>query len=149
MIQRRFNDMEEAHANETVDPAREAEVDIAFHSSIVDASHNSMLIHMMASIYELMKRSVFYNREYLIDREHSIGFNDTRDQLLEQHRAIAAGILEGNPEVAAEKASAHLDFVETRFRDGDNVSRRASLARKRLMVAESNGGFGIRRARKS
>lgn len=128
ILRRRLADMEEAHVKG--DAAREAEVDVAFHISIVDAAHNSMLIHMMASIYQLMSRGVFYNRKYLID------LTDARDSLLEQHRAIAAAVLSSDPEAASQAAGAHLDFVENRFRDSDNVTRRASLARKRLLLVD-------------
>ncbi len=129
ILRRHLSDMESAH--QQGDAALEAEADVAFHIAIVDAAHNAMLIHMMASIYELMSRGVFYNRKYLVD------LSDARDVLLKQHRAIADGVLKGDPEAAASAAEAHLDFVESRFRDSDDVSRRASLARKRLLLVDS------------
>jgi GntR family transcriptional repressor for pyruvate dehydrogenase complex len=141
ILRRKLADMEEAHLKG--DDAREAEVDVAFHISIVDAAHNAMLIHMMASIYQLMSRGVFYNRKHLID------LNDARDALLDQHRAIAMGVLDGDPEAAANAAEAHMDFVENRFRDSDDVSRRASLARKRLLLVDSDRRSYRQRASRS
>ncbi|WP_208991285.1 FCD domain-containing protein [Pseudovibrio sp. Tun.PSC04-5.I4] len=40
--------------------------DIAFHSSIVDASHNAMLVHMMSSIYELTKKACFITASFCV-----------------------------------------------------------------------------------
>lgn len=57
IIQGIIAEMEAAH--ELEDPTREAQADVVLHTSIVDAAHNSMPVHVMSSIYELMRRGVF------------------------------------------------------------------------------------------
>lgn len=123
--------MEAAHADP--DPSEEARIDVAFHAAVVDAAHNAMLAHVMASVYDLMARGVFYNRGFLYERAGG------RDRLLEQHRAIAAAILRRDPDAAAAAAEAHLDHVRASFRAASAVADRERLARKRLVLFEDDG----------
>lgn len=116
-------------AQETNDLEASEEADVRFHSAIVNASHNAMLIHMMRSIYDLTRRGVFYNRRYLRTVDGS------GDRLLEQHRRIAAGVLEGNPAEAEAAARDHLDFVEMSFRVGEERERREAFAKKRKQAS--------------
>ncbi|OXT01609.1 GntR family transcriptional regulator [Notoacmeibacter marinus] len=127
-IEHLVRELDEAH--ETDDPDRSAAADVRFHGSIVNASHNAMLMHMMTSIYELTRRGVFYNRRYL----RSI--DGTGDQLLAQHHRIAEGVLAGDPVEAEEAAREHLDFVEQSFREGIDRERREGFARKRKITGE-------------
>lgn len=132
IIRRLIGKMEAAHSNP--DPAEEASIDVSFHSAVVDAAHNSILVHIMSSIYELMRRGIFYNREFLYRR------GDGRDLLLEQHRAIAEAIVDRDPEAAGAAAEAHMDFVKTSFSLGDSENIRRNSARKRLLLLD---GFGL------
>ncbi len=106
------------------------EQDIKFHSAIVDASHNSTLIHTMASIYELTKRGIFYNRSFL----HTI--DGTGEKLMQQHRDIGNAIVEGRADDARQAARAHIDFVEASFRTGHENNKRESLAKKRQALID-------------
>jgi GntR family transcriptional repressor for pyruvate dehydrogenase complex len=121
--------MEAAHADR--DPAEEARIDVALHAAIVDAAHNAMLAHVMASVYDLMARGVFYNRGFLYTHQGG------RDRLLEQHRAIAAAILRRDPDAASAAAEAHIDHVRASFRTATAVADRERLARKRLILSEN------------
>jgi len=123
-----LDQMDAAHAAHDTDDAQTA--DIGFHAAIVDASHNSTLIHMMASIYELTRRGVFYNRDYLR------GLDGTGTKLLAQHHAIGNAILMGDADAAADAASAHLDFVEQSFRASQESARRQAIAYKRIFLTE-------------
>ena len=116
-------------AQERDDAEASKEADVGFHSAIVNASHNAMLIHMMRSIYDLTRRGVFYNRNYLrtIDR--------SGERLLEQHQLIASTVLAGEPDHAEKAARDHLAFVEQSFRLGEERERRESFARKRKEAA--------------
>lgn len=118
--------MDAAHLSQ--DPKAAQKADIGFHSAIIDASHNSTLIHMMASVYELTQRGVFYNRDHLR------AMDNTGDQLLAQHHDIGQAILDAQPEAAARAARAHLDFVEHSFRKGQQRARRSAIASKRIFV---------------
>lgn len=118
--------MDRAHEAEDLELAKIA--DIEFHSAIVDASCNSTLIHMMASIYDLTRRGVFYNRNYLRTTDFA------GERLLAQHHAIAEAIFAGNPEAAEAAARAHIDFVETSFRAGEQKTERERVAGKRRIL---------------
>ena len=122
-IARHLAAREQAEDDADVDASREA--DVLFHSAIVQASHNTMLIHMMASIYDLTRRGVFYNRSYLRT------LDGTGARLLQQHRDIAAAVLGGDPEAARVAAEAHLDFVELSFRKGQEMRENEVMAQKR------------------
>ncbi len=50
---------------ETGDAEASREADLALHVAVVDASQNTTLIHMMASIYDLTRQGLFYNRKFL------------------------------------------------------------------------------------
>ena len=123
VIARHLEALEQAEDDADGDASREA--DVLFHSAIVQASHNTMLIHMMASIYDLTRRGVFYNRRYLRT------LDGTGARLLQQHRDIAAAVLGGDPEAARTAAEAHLDFVELSFRKGQEMRDNELIAQKR------------------
>ncbi len=123
-----------------MDRARDAQdseaaqiADINFHSAIVDASSNSTLIHMMASVYDLTRRGVFYNRNFLRT------IDGAGRKLLSQHHAIANAIFEGDPEGAETAARNHIDFVEKSFRVGHQRELRERIARKRMFLAAFKG----------
>ncbi|WP_138468552.1 FadR/GntR family transcriptional regulator [Poseidonocella sp. HB161398] len=109
------------------------EADAAFHSAVVDASHNRTLIHMMGSIFQLTRQGVFYNRHFLqsIDGSGKL--------LVEQHLAIGEAILAGEPEAAEAAAVAHIDFVERSFRKGLQAHERETVARKRSLLLRDGG----------
>jgi len=131
ILGRLIGEMEAAHSNP--DPAEEASIDVIFHAAVVDAAHNSILGHIMASIYELMRKGIFYNREFLYRR------TDGRDLLLHQHKAIAEGIVKRDPEAAGAAAEAHMDFVRNSFSLGDSENTRRNSARKRLLLLDGLG----------
>ncbi|MEM1432257.1 MAG: FadR/GntR family transcriptional regulator [Pseudomonadota bacterium] len=119
--------IETAWKNNDAEASQEADFDL--HSAIVDASQNATLIHMMASIYDLTRQGVFYNRDFLKT------IDGTGKKLLEQHVELATAVIEGD-EARAEKAAVdHIDFVEQSFRLGIEQKRREALAEKRRMVS--------------
>ncbi|MCY4179286.1 MAG: FadR/GntR family transcriptional regulator [Litoreibacter sp.] len=112
------------------DDDAEMRADHALHAAIVDASQNATLIHMMASIYELTKQGVFYNRAFLKSIDGS------GKTLLDQHMALGGAVIEGDGSAAAEAAGKHIDFVEKSFRTGIERQRREVLAEKRRLLSE-------------
>lgn len=118
--------MQDAHDAKDADAAKAA--DIGFHSAIVDASHNYTLIHMMASIYELTRRGVFYNRDYLRS------LDATGEELLTQHKDIGNAVFNADPEAASAAAREHLDYVERAFRSSQDKARRQATANKRRIL---------------
>ncbi|WP_193369652.1 FadR/GntR family transcriptional regulator [Pelagibius marinus] len=122
-----IGDMKECWEKGDEEGARHA--DFRLHAAVVDASHNVTLIHMMASIYDLTRQGLFYNRDLLRSMDGS------GKALLDQHEAIAKAIIEGDPQRAAQAARAHLDFVEKSIRKGEEQQRRELSARKRRQLA--------------
>jgi len=118
-----IHELEEAHTKGDADTSRDA--DVRFHAAIVDASHNSLMVHTMAAIYQLMARNVFYNRDFLR------AIDGTGEMLLDQHRRIADAIIRGKPEEAADAAADHIDFVARSFRVGRAQDRRETVSRRR------------------
>lgn len=130
VIRKILKQMEKAH--EAGDSLREAEIDATFHAAIVDTAHNTVLVHMMSSIYALMQRGVFYNREFIYNH------NNGRARLLEQHRAIAEAVLAKDPDRACKAAEAHMDFVRSSFRLASAADSRQRIASKRLRLFETS-----------
>ena len=119
-----FAKMEAAHTKR--DPTDEAELDAAFHMSIIEASHNVIMLHMMRSMYDLLKQGVFYNRQMMFRNRI------TRDALLDQHRAIHDALMLRDPEAARGAVNAHLDFVAKALQDDIRAERHETVARQRL-----------------
>jgi len=119
-----FRRMEAAHAKRN--PAEEAGLDADFHLAIIEASHNVIMLHMMRSMYDLLREGVFYNRAIMFRQR------TTRDQLLGQHREINAA-LQGRDGAGARAAvERHLDFVEGALRAQARADRNETVAAKRL-----------------
>ncbi|HMO06248.1 MAG TPA: FCD domain-containing protein [Paracoccaceae bacterium] len=119
-----FRKMEAAHGKR--DPTDEATLDAEFHTAIIEASHNVIMLHMMRSMYDLLKQGVFYNRQMMFRNRV------TRDQLLDQHRAINTGLQARDPAAARAAVEAHLDYVARVLADGLRADRNEAVARQRL-----------------
>ncbi|MFK7743745.1 MAG: FadR/GntR family transcriptional regulator [Roseobacter sp.] len=111
------------------DLERSLAADIEFHTAIVKASHNVMLIHMMRSIYELTSKKIFFSRHHLRETEGSA------KALLQQHKAIADAILAADADAADSAARAHMDYVEEKFRWQLEYDRRRAVAERRQTTA--------------
>ena len=118
-----FKKMESAHTKRN--PADEAHLDADFHLAIIEASHNIIMLHMMRSMYELLREGVFYNRTVMFKQR------TTRDTLLGQHRAINAALQARDPEMARAAVEGHLSFVETSLSDKQKADRNEAFALKR------------------
>jgi len=119
-----FRKMEAAHAKR--DPSDEAELDAHFHMAIIDASHNVIMLHMMRSMFEVLREGVFYNRQAMFRQRM------TREQLLGQHRAINDAIQARDPAGARAAIEAHLDYVRQTLDDVQQSERNEAIARRRL-----------------
>lgn len=119
-----YTKMEAAHQKR--DPADEAGLDADFHMAIIEASHNVVMLHMMRSMYELLRQGVFYNRQVMFKNRM------TRDNLLDQHRAINAAIQARDPARARVAVEAHMNFVEQSMADQIKAARNEVVAKQRL-----------------
>jgi GntR family transcriptional regulator, transcriptional repressor for pyruvate dehydrogenase complex len=115
-----FAKMEAAHSRR--DPSDEADLDAAFHLAIIEASHNVIMLHMMRSMYDLLRQGVFYNRQVMFKNRM------TRDQLLDQHRAINTGLQARDPVAARQAVEAHMGFVEQALHEQAREARHEEVA---------------------
>jgi GntR family transcriptional repressor for pyruvate dehydrogenase complex len=116
--------MEAAHKKRN--PTDEARLDADFHLAIVEASHNVLMLHMMRSMYDLLREGVFYNRQVMFRQR------TTRQTLLDQHRSINAALQARDPAAARAAIEAHLDYVRASLTDQLKADRNEKIARQRL-----------------
>ncbi|MGR3499756.1 MAG: FadR/GntR family transcriptional regulator [Limimaricola soesokkakensis] len=121
-----FARMEAAQSKPTADAEAEAALDAEFHLAIVEASHNVVMLHMMRSIYDLLREGVFYNRQVMFRQRI------TRASVLEQHRAINEALQARDPAAARAAVAAHLDYVQGALSDQRQADRNEEIARRRL-----------------
>src|SRR5579871_1661955 len=81
--------IEEAHKKQ--DPGDEAEADADFHIAVYEASHNTVLLHVMRALSSMLRSGVFYSREKLYNRHEVRGLFRT------QHLAIHDAIIARDP----------------------------------------------------
>lgn len=124
VIQTIFDKMEGVHSKRN--PDDEAQLDADFHLSIIEASHNVIMLHMMRSMYQLLREGVFYNRTIMFRQR------TTRDSLLEQHRAINDALQARDPARARAAVEAHLTYVETALFDNRKAEQNEAIAKQRL-----------------
>jgi GntR family transcriptional repressor for pyruvate dehydrogenase complex len=128
VVDRIFHKMVAAHAQQN--PVEEARLDAEFHLAIIEASHNTVMLHMMRSMFELLREGVFYNRQVMFKQR------TTREALLEQHRAINVGLQARDPAAARSAVEAHLDYVERALTDQRRTEKNEEIARQRLAHEE-------------
>ncbi len=116
--------MEAAHQKR--DPSDEAALDAQFHMAIIEASHNVVMLHMMRSMFDLLRQGVFYNRGVMFRNRL------TRDRLLDQHRAINAALRARDPAAARAAVAHHLDYVEQALQEQARAERNEAVARQRV-----------------
>ena len=113
-------------AQQKRNPAEEAALDADFHLAIIEASHNIIMLHMMRSMYELLREGVFYNRSIMFKQRM------TRDHLLDQHRAINDALQARDPEAAKAAVASHLDYVEGALADQQKADKNEAFAQRRF-----------------
>ncbi len=118
-----FQRMEAAHEKRSA--KEEAALDVDFHMAIIEASHNVVMVHMMRSMFALLKEGVFYNRQSLFK------MRTTRRDLLDQHRAIHDALMERDPAAARIAVEAHIGFIEEAMKTMVRQSKNEQTARLR------------------
>ena len=119
-----FRKMEALHKKRN--PAEEARLDADFHLAIIEASHNVVMLHMMRSMYELLREGVFYNRQIMFQQK------TTRSMILDQHRAINDGLQARDADAARLAVEHHMDFVATAMSDHQKAEKNERIALQRL-----------------
>lgn len=124
VIAKHLERMEEASRGRNQE--KDAQLDAEFHMSIVEASHNVIMLHMMRSMFELLRSGVFYNRQVMFRQK------TTRRTLLDHHRIINDAIQRRDPVGAREAVEHHLDFVRDALREERKYMRNEEFARLKL-----------------
>jgi GntR family transcriptional regulator, transcriptional repressor for pyruvate dehydrogenase complex len=119
-----FGKMESAHESRSAED--EAALDAKFHMAIIEASHNVVMLHMMRSMYELLRGGVFYNRQMMFKQQTK------RAVLLDQHRKIHDALLARNARATRAAVEAHLTYVERALMDAQRAARHEDVAQQRL-----------------
>lgn len=124
LIDTTFQRMEMAHGSRSAE--REAALHVAFHMAIVEASHNIIALHMMRSMYELLREAA------LIPHARVFQGHRIRDKMLAQHRAINRALQSRNGPRARNKVAEHLDFVAGILASHQRADADEQIARQRL-----------------
>jgi GntR family transcriptional regulator, transcriptional repressor for pyruvate dehydrogenase complex len=99
-----FQRMDKAYKQNDLQKSSEADAD--FHLSIAESSHNIVYLHLMQSLFEVVRSSVFVNVSHMVARE------PRRDILMRQHSDIYDAIMNAQPTTAREAAHRHIRYVE-------------------------------------
>ena len=131
VIQTIFDKMEVAQTRRNSE--EEARLDAQFHSAIVDASHNVVMLHMMRSMFDLLRGGVFYNRSVMFKQRI------TRASLLDQHRAINDALQARDPDGAQAAIQKHLDYVSESLVEWRRFERNEAVAKQRYEHEQTRG----------
>ncbi|MET3793912.1 FCD domain-containing protein [Aquamicrobium terrae] len=123
--------MDAAHRD--ADFEAEAEVDVEFHHAVGECAHNIILLHTLRSCYRLLSEDVFHNRLLVFTQPGA------REALLEQHRAIHAGIAAGDPAAARKAAMDHILYVEQITTQAERAGDWRRVSRLRLQQRTDPG----------
>lgn len=93
-------------ARQRDDQPAEAAADAKLHEAIALASHNTMFLHLHASVIGMLREHITANGSSLRADGPDVG-----RQLLQQHRAICDAICDGRPDEAQAAMQAHIDYV--------------------------------------
>jgi len=85
-----------------------------------------IMLHMMRSMYDLLREGVFYNRSVMFKQR------TTRSALLDQHRAINAALQSRDPAAARAAVEAHLSYVEAALADHQKFEKNEAIAKLRF-----------------
>jgi len=83
--------------------------DIDFHIAIAEASHNTLMVHMMTTV-----KQIFLSMFKISNFTRRPGKNRI---LIKQHQEIYEAIKNRNPDLAGQKMEGHLQFVESEWRE--------------------------------
>jgi GntR family transcriptional regulator, transcriptional repressor for pyruvate dehydrogenase complex len=100
--------------------------DVQFHQTIAEASHNVLIGHLTASLMRVIHSDISNNMGFL----HTQPTNWTA--LKAQHHAIWQAIRDHQPELAANAARDHVDFVRKTIAESAIDNERRHAAKRRL-----------------
>lgn len=93
--------------------------DADFHLAIAQATHNTIQVHIMSSIYDLLRQSM---AKIFIDREQV-------KKLINHHLQIFLAIKNRDPEKARQKTLDHLNYVEFELKKSTHLQGQGAPSR--------------------
>jgi GntR family transcriptional repressor for pyruvate dehydrogenase complex len=102
------------------------DTDVAFHQAIADASHNSMIGHLVGSLMQVIHGHVSDNLVHL----HALP--KQWEQLRAQHRAIWLAVRARAPADAQRESRDHISFVRQSMEETAKIEDRRNSALRRL-----------------
>jgi len=112
-------------SHQSKDALLEAKADADFHLAIAEASHNVVLVHVMRSLFSLLRKSIRYNLESLYTQP------DRFEHVRDQHYHLMTAIIHGDQKAARSASDKHIDFVETTLLKMDTQRQREARASRR------------------
>ncbi|TWI52447.1 GntR family transcriptional repressor for pyruvate dehydrogenase complex [Pseudomonas duriflava] len=110
----------------TITREKEGAADARFHLAIAEASHNAVLLHTIRGLFDLLTRNVVTNIGGMYAYRE-----ETRDTLMEQHRALFEAIIERRAEEAREISSRHIHYVQNVLEEAQDEMRRVARSQRR------------------
>lgn len=111
-----------AAAQEAGDHQKELALDAEFHLTIMEASHNVVMLHMMRAMFAMLRQGIFYNRQSMFNEA------DVNAAMLSQHRAINAALQDRDAAAARRAAEAHMDFVANALRKARKLQEHEAVS---------------------
>lgn len=109
----------------------EAGLDAGFHLAIIEASNNIIMLHMMRSMFDLLRQGVFTNRQVMFQQRTS------REALLDQHRQINIALQARDGLKARKAVEAHLDYIRASLAQQRKDEENEAIAQKRFEHEQS------------
>ncbi len=89
----------------------EEQSDAEFHFSIIKATKNTVLIHMMSSIFKLLKDATNMGRHYEFEVRKL-----SKEELLNEHKDVFEAILKRDEDMAYKSMNKHLSYIDENFK---------------------------------
>ncbi|MBA1202794.1 FCD domain-containing protein [Pseudomonas capeferrum] len=122
-----FDVLQDCYARaDEVSRAEEGAADARFHLAIAEASHNAVLLHTIRGLFDMLKRNVVTNIGGMYQQR-----SETRDMLIEQHRALYQAIVDGHAQEAREISSRHILYVQEVLEEAQQEAQRVARSERR------------------
>ncbi len=124
LIQRKYDELR--RLQEADDLPAEAAADAEFHLAIAEAAHNPVLLHVMRTMFLLLRDNIIGNLSALNDETGS------RQLIRDQHAKMLEHIVSTpDPDKARTSAREHLETISQMFRDNKAATERQRSSRRR------------------
>lgn len=120
-----YKDLQEFHSRKAF--ASEVSADVEFHLAIAEAAHNMVLLHMMRSLFDILRQHISENLQDVYPK------TDYRAKIHQQHSVLMEAIFAGDPERAQAASHEHLAYVEDALLEQgrENTRQQRSLRRSK------------------